>query len=252
MLINKINIDSPEDWIDMKSVGMIKASSEMDATPSLSNFESTNVKGRRRHYETSYTHRDISFEAIVSGTSRVNMLENVEKVVSMLTGEFSMKFTNEPNRIYREVNLSKEVEREFMSNTVMMLKISLTAYDPYKYGVNKIVRTINDLIVDTSEFIVNDGNFITKPIIKLSGVAEEITLTTNGRSTTYVNLMADELVVIDSERLTVRKTIDEVTSTALNNWRDDFIELKPGANEILITGTGMNLDIVIEYRNTFL
>lgn len=253
MLINKNNINDLEAWVDITEIvdGVVRTLGTTTSTPEQENLDSINAYGRRRLHSINYTHREISVELLVSGPSRVDVNNRIERVSQMFTGEFALILSNEPDRIYREVSLSKAIDKEVISANAVLLTIPLIAYNPFKYGDPKEHKYLG-VTGNTIVYLENTGSFTTKPTYTIEGKASEVNIKVGGRTTTYINLQEGEVIEFNSDRLTVIRKANGTQESALANWRDNFIELEPGVNQVEISGNIESIDIIIGYRNTYL
>lgn len=96
--------------------------------------------------------------------------------------------------------------------------------------------------------ITNSGNYKALPIIKLSADSGNVTATLGTESFTYSNLDST-IVNVDSENHAV---YTDAIVNKKSNHSGDFLELQPGENDIIITGTFVNLTIEFDYRHAWI
>jgi len=98
--------------------------------------------------------------------------------------------------------------------------------------------------------ITNNGTFVNKPIIILTGVSTSVTIgectINNLNGTVYIDCKNGIVYSLDGETK-INKMMD-YTSTL----PEKFIRLYPGDNYFDVTGPFANIDLEFDYRNTFL
>lgn len=148
-------------------------------------------------------------------------------------------------------------------------ELPLTAYDPYAYSVLESSNDIRwqDMIPWTSDIpisykkssytitnnqILNLDNFghqVVRPIIEISGSANNLTLILKGESFS-LGSFANSTFLIDSERYAVMKD----GQNFLFKMQGDLekLELIPGSNLIQIGGSNLNFNITFRYRAKYI
>src|SRR5690625_1225365 len=163
-------------------------------------------------------------------------------------------------RLTQGIPVERTAERGFIT-------IGLTAFDPYAYSrVNASDVTWGSEVV-TFEWnyllgmdgtggghtvtrpqtipIYVDGEAI-RPVIEIDGSADGLTISANGRSFSLSNFNDTEWI-IDGENFVVKRNGDDDLS-ALDG---DFIELINGDNDVEISGSSLNFEITIKYRDKY-
>lgn len=95
--------------------------------------------------------------------------------------------------------------------------------------------------------IINDGNYKSMPIVRMTADSGDVTLTLGTQTFTYTGLT--ETVNVDSGTLTV---YTDSLQNRKSSHSGDFIELEPGENDIIVTGTAVNLVIEYIYDHTWI
>lgn len=97
--------------------------------------------------------------------------------------------------------------------------------------------------------VTNLGTYKALPIIELTGVASSITLTLGDSTFTYTGL--NGTIYIDCDN----KLVYSGTTTKVNqrsNFDGDYLELSPGQNDIVVSGTITDISIYYNFKNTYL
>jgi phage-related protein len=148
--------------------------------------------------------------------------------------------------------------------TLAQFTLPLTAFDP----VAKFIVPSDEIIMDSdipilsditldaiykyeitsnqSVNIINDGSIVARPTILITGSADLLTLSANGKSFSIGQISSP--VEINGENYTVK--VNGLSN--LSAMTGDFIELFDGDNEISITGTNMNLTIIFRFYHQYI
>lgn len=95
--------------------------------------------------------------------------------------------------------------------------------------------------------VQNDGNLIVRPIILISGIANNLTLTLNGESFSFGQI--SQPIEIDAEKYLVKVNGIEKLNAMTGNMK--YLYLSPGNNKIRIDGSGLDLTMTIKFRNHY-
>lgn len=163
---------------------------------------------------------------------------NVDDVIAYFTNNQSGKvtFSNEPDKYYNyEIIDEIDFERliRFKTATVTM------HIQPFKYSNEQGIKTFNIADEITSVNVYNNGNYVSKPIIKITG-SGTIEFKQEGIAVfTYTFPTDDTYVVIDSD-----KQEAYVGSILKNrNMDGEFPILKVGKNVLSWTGTITKIEV---------
>lgn len=162
---------------------------------------------------------------------------DVDDVIAYFTNNQSGKvtFSNEPDKYYKYEILDEiDFERliRFKTATVTM------HIQPFKYSNEQGIKTFN-ISEETSVTIYNNGNYKSKPIIKITG-SGTIEFKQEGIAVfTYTFPADDTYVVIDSDKQ------DAYVGSILKNRNMDgeFPTFKIGKNIISWTGTISKIEV---------
>ena len=207
----------------------------------------------------------------VADHDQINLQQKQNKFVAFLFDAygkprpFKISFDYEPDKHYM-VELSSYISP---SNAIYHLKtfgLYLTASDPYKYS-----NVYADEVTWGSEIITFEYNYLlghestggsvnitgpqtlnisveglaVQPIIEIDGTANSLTLSANGHSFSLPNFS------------NTKWTIDFEKYLVFRNGQETMIEIRdfyliPGDNEISITGSSINIDLAVKFRDKFI
>jgi len=168
--------------------------------------------------------------------------------------------------VYFNVRLTGGVPMERRANHGIF-SLALTAFDPFSYSnvtSDEITWGSEDIYFTATYPLGHNGGNATRKItgnttfttyvdgdalravMTLAGSASNVTISANGK-VAALGAFNNANITIDGEHYTVTK--DGVNSLAL--MTGDFIELLPGDNNITITGSNMNFDLTLRYRDRY-
>lgn len=247
--------------------------SEEPALPALRNLSVT-VPGRHGAYDFGayFEPREFTLNIVFKRQDYADLKRDIRKLNRMLIDEYSrpktlkLRFGDEVDKYYnvrvtQAIPVERAAERGFIT-------LGLTAFDPYAYST-----VMADEVVWGSEIITFEYNYLLgmggtgggfkvtsphtipiyvdgeslRPIIEIDGSANGLTISANGKSFKLPNFSATEWI-IDGENFVVKRNGAE----DLSAMSGDFIELLHGDNNVTITGTAMNFDITIKYRDKYI
>lgn len=148
---------------------------------------------------------------------------DINKIFSYFSGEGDLIFNCENDKVYK----AAIYEQINLERLLRLRKGTVTFYcQPFKYKRN-------DVYIDTKTIIVNEGNTISKPVVKLEKTNNTyIDITIGGIRFKYTFDTNDSYVEIDCEEMTA-------LYEGLNRNRNleigfEFPSLQPGINNIVI------------------
>lgn len=202
-------------------------------------------------------------------SSRIELQQSLNEFVAFLHDEFGnpriikMSFDYEPDKFYY-VKVDEPITPERLAHAYKY-PVGFIAGDPFKYS-----NTFADEVTWGSEIItfeyhyllgregVNGGVKVTgpqtlnvpvdglavQPTFEINGTANNLTISANGYSFTLPNF-TNTSWIIDFEKYVV-----------FRNGKDTMIEIRdfilmPGDNAVKITGSNINIDMRIKYRDKF-
>ena len=263
-------------WIDdylLQDEGIIALlPSEEPALPSMRNI-SVPVLGRHGAYDFGgyMEPREFNLRCVFPRQSYTDLKRQMRAFNRRLVDEYGrpktvkLRFGDEIDKYYNVrltegVPVERATERGFLS-------IRLTAFDPYAYST-----VMADEVVWGSEVVTFEWNYLLgmggtgggftvtrpqtipiyvdgealRPVIEIDGSANGLTISSNGKSFKLPNFTATKWI-IDGENYVVKRNGNEDLSALTG----DFIELLHGDNNVAITGTAMNFELTIKYRDKY-
>lgn len=199
-------------------------------------------------------------------TKQRTLLQNIVNIESKLI------FLDEPTLFYNAevIDAIEIAEDEVFTNITIHFKCSFCKYelldDLNDIIVNNMFETVDNLtvLVNTLEWtninilttktIINNGNYEASPVITLTANINctSVTIGNGINSFTLQNLIAGEIVYIDTEKMVVYKIIDGVKQSVMTRFTGQFINIPTGTNTITIDGQSFNINLSITYRNTYI
>lgn len=102
----------------------------------------------------------------------------------------------------------------------------------------------------TSKQLENKGNFETKPVITLEGTADLLLMQIGNEAFSISNL--NVTTYVDCENMNVYKMENDKKVSLLPQFQGIFPTIQPGIVDVIISGTNLNLDVTIDYRDTYI
>lgn len=264
-------------WIDdelLQDAGIdVLLSSEEPALPALRNLSVT-VPGRHGAYDFGayFEPREFTLNILLKRQDYADLKRDIRKLNRMFIDDYGrpktvkLRFGDEVDKYYnvrltQAIPVERAAERGFLT-------LGLTAFDPYAYSM-----VTADEVVWGSEVVTFEWNYLLgmggtgggftvkspqtipiyvdgdslRPVIEINGTANGLTIRANGKSFKLPNFSATKWI-IDGENYVVKRNGVE----DLNALTGDFIELLHGDNNVRITGTAMNFEITIKYRDKYI
>lgn len=197
------------------------------------------------------------------------LMQHLEQVGAWLhsDGQYhDLYFDDQPDRVYR-AKLGTRVDVS-PNNRNIALQVSFICNPPFPY-VNGVPLTPEDILWNTAELdgnqwiqtftssgvmrFTNPGTSSVKPLIKLIGYFDEITLECGSQTWHYTAQLLYDGIKIDCENETVTRMSDGSNLFPyVDPSADDYFELPAGQVEIDVTASGIgafpdNLTIVVEF-----
>lgn len=200
-----------------------------------------------KRYENRYEDLIIKVVIGVSG----NTIDRQTKITNLLCQwigkEDKLIFDDRPNLFYK----AKFFKSCTSDNDGVFTKLTITfiaSFCMYELLANNSEWI--GITANTTKQISNQGNYKAQPIIKLSGVATQLTLKINNEAFSIANLSG--IIYIDSENMIVYTMNNNVKVSSLLQFTGVFPTIEPGVNDVVISGTALNLSIIIDFKNTYI
>jgi len=178
--------------------------------------------------------------------------------------EIKLKFDYEPDKFYI-VRYSGSLPIERLVR-LGKFTLPLTAYDPFaKFVVptdeiimDSDVPILSDITLDavytfriiTSQTIqvINDGNIAVRPTILIDGTTSRLTVQNTDTDQAFYIDNINQPVEVNGENYAVK--IGGVSS--LSALKGDFIELLPGANNIVVDPSGSTVQLIFRFYHQYM
>ena len=259
---------------------IVAKSVDRSLLPTLTKRE-IEIPGRHGVYdfsENTYQQRYISVDLSYKASSYENIRTQMRSVSSWLSqSEYqSLFFDDEPTiyylaRVYQSLPLSndKKLARTnviFECQPFAMYELSVAPVwgDELVWGddiawdntspsdvVTVTGATTHDLEYDGTQQIGADSPLDSLFNIVISGTFTTLSITMGGNTINYNEAISSEVVTIDN----VNMSIDKAGTNKLSVCTGDltkFFTVVPGTNEVSISGTGLNCEILFNYRKQYL
>lgn len=267
-------------WIDdtllQRDFGVVVLlNSEEPALPSMRNMGVT-VPGRHGAYDFGayFEPREFTLNIVFPRQDYANLKHNIRKFTKLFTDAYGrpktvkLRFGDEVDKYYNvrltgAIPVERAAERGYLT-------LGLTAFDPYAYSV----LASSDTITWGSEVVTFEWFYLIgmdekglggvrvtspqtikvelmgealRPVIDINGSATSLTISANGKSFSLPSFTSTRWI-IDGDNFTVTRN----GAHDLAALTGDFIDLLNGNNNVVISGTGLNFDLTIKYRDKYL
>ena len=163
---------------------------------------------------------------------------DIDQVISFFNSEGQVIFSNEPDKYYNYQILEQiDFERliRFRTASVMM------HVQPFKYSSVETTKTFN-ISGSTSVSIINNGNYVSKPIINITGTGT-INLSLNGNQIFVINMGTNAQITIDTNLMEAyNPTNQNLVNRNITGNYDNF-KLNMGTNTISWSGSITKIEI---------
>lgn len=170
---------------------------------------------------------------------------NVDEIISFFAQSGKIIFSNEPDKYYLFAQYNGiDFER------LLRYKTAEVAFhcQPFKYSVSEGERefTFSDEATSGSFDIRNNGNYISKPIITITG-SGTVTLAINGNELMTIDMSEVSPIIIDSADMNAYNSTGLLMNRKITGNIDN-ISLVSGKNVISYTGTVTKISIENQSR----
>lgn len=164
---------------------------------------------------------------------------DIDDIIEFFNSEGKVVFSNEPEKYYKYA-IYKQIDFERLIR-YKTAKVNFHV-QPFKYSDTESTKTFNFTGSSGSLTIRNNGNYFSRPTIKITG-SGNINLNINGAQILSLSLLTNQTIVIDAAEM---NATSEDGSTLLNRRVTgdyDKIILKSGSNTITFTGSVSKISI---------
>ena len=222
---------------------------EKPSTPTLDTFQiSAPMRDGDDHIDNRYLNKDI---LVVIGVYKENIQErrNIQRdITNKIVGKYGrLYFKDDPNRFH----LGKVYEAVEVSETEFFTELEFKfVCKPFIYEDTSTEYEWPNIMSSMSQTITNNGTHIAKPVIKISGVATRINITIGDTSFTLANV--NDTTYVDSENMIVYRYVGGRKESLLPSFSGMFPIIKIGASNLNISGEGLNVNVNINFLNTYI
>ena len=164
---------------------------------------------------------------------------DIDNVISYFTNNQSgqITFSNEPDKYYNyEIIDQIDFERLVKFRTAIV-NIHV---QPFKYSTIEATKTFEIAENQNSINIVNNGNYVSRPIITITGTGT-INLSLNGLQLFIIEMEEEPSITIDTNLMEAYNGTDLLNRSVTGNY-ENFV-LNTGTNEITWSGTITEIQI---------
>lgn len=213
-----------------------------------------------------YKRVEINIKFLLGGDNRPTLLRKL--LTPWLKDEAPLIFDDEPDKFYlgQIIDECSIAEREYF--TEVGIKILCR---PFKYQIHGDARDLitaqatmqtsgATMVTNKDSFasikaprtgtINNKGNMTCKPVIRLIGSANLLTIKVMEFACSIADIKNEE-VFIDCEKMIVYKSQGTKKINRLGSFAGRFPEIVPGRNDIAFGGNGLKIDVEFIYYNTY-
>lgn len=217
--------------------------------------------------------RQINIPVRIQESDKVTMQQKQNDFIAFLFDgygkprQIKLTFDYEPDKYYM-VELEGHITPSMVSH-FRYIGIPFVAHDPYKYsninanevvwGSTEITFEAHYLLGHTNDFgggkVKVTGNkklnlsvsgLAVQPIFEIEGTANNLTINANGHSFTLPDFSNTKWVV-DFNRFVVFRNNTETFLRDIS-----VFYLMPGSNEINVTGTNINIDMQVKFKDRYI
>lgn len=234
---------------------------DVDAVDGSFDFSEVNQDGRTKYKDKVITVTFMQIESIASAQTRAREISRW-----LNCGETQLIFDDEPGLFYlakmnNRVDLETQVValREFsvqfkcrpyaystvQSTEQIQFGQGLQFGYGYRFDMTPMVFNIN---TPSTISVYNPGDYV-KPVIVITGTADEIELSCNGKTLSFNSALGSgETLTLDCSKY--QSTVSNLNAN--NAITGTYFEFKSGNNTLYVSGTNLNINLTVVFRYTYL
>ena len=164
---------------------------------------------------------------------------DIDDIIDYFNSEGVVTFSNEPDKYYKYAIYEQiDFERLIRFKTA---EVTLHV-QPFKFSLAESVRTFNFTEALGSFIIRNNGNYLSRPIIAITG-SGTVNLSLNGSQVLVIEFgETNQKITIDSEVMNAYYSNNTLANRAITGNYDNIV-LKRGRNEISYSGNVTQITI---------
>ena len=159
---------------------------------------------------------------------------DIDDVISYFNSSGKVTFSNEPDKYYKFA-IYNAIDFE----KLIRYKTAKVAFhvQPFKYALNEGEKVFDFSSSETSGelSIRNNGNYISRPTIKLTG-SGTVNLSINGAQVMVIDMTENPVIILDSAEMNAYAPDTSLMNRKVTGNYDNLV-LKVGTNVISYTGT---------------
>ncbi len=209
--------------------------------------ETVPTKDSSYKFEDGYNDNIIPIECRVDIEDEKERRKILRDIASWLNGEGKLIFDDEPDLSYRANSYSLVGLKEGVNHEAFTL-----AFVCHPFACSEPIQVQRTGISSQTKTLVsNRGTVEHKPLIEIAGTATAIAFTWPTGAFSIANIT--KKTYIDCDRMIVY-TFDDFgkKQNKLMDYTGAFLALQPGTTEISISGTNLNIDVVINTQDAYL
>lgn len=216
-------------------------------------------------FEDGYNNRIIDLSCVISANTIPERREKARKIAEWLSKKGSLVFDSDPGIEYEVVKSTNNIISEFNYATEdFNINFECKPYMKRSFDTKDVIWNNAAVTWKNADFpwmgskksfevqagdeitVVNAGTYKAMPLIKLSGIANNIEM----MGFSFKNLSG--IVYIDTENMLVYKINGQSKENAMKDFSGAFQGINSGENKYLVNGQITNLSINIDFRDTYI
>jgi phage-related protein len=187
--------------------------------------------------------RTLNVTATVRGSTVTAMEANLDALRALFMAEADVRFETTPDRAVRCVlaNMAlTPINGPQFLNTACIVALSLTAYDPYAYGVYLSAAALTPVPVPVSL-----GSAPSTPLLRINGATDPVVTVRDAAGNMkqtlglVITLGANDYIEVDCDAMTITKSVAGTRTDALSTLDSgDFLVLDPADNPTIEVDNG--------------
>ncbi len=225
------------------------------------------------YFDDSFDNKILTFSVEYSDNAYYGTRQfNISKIAKYFYDADELVLNYDSNKVYK-VKLISEVNNEMLA-TYNKFQIQFEAEPIQKHIFHKgyspkwneidiawnqadflwggYQTVFNNIKTNTSIQLENNGTYVVKPTIVLTGTGSSITIKNNTTNESFIySNLSNETVKIDCENQLVFRDTQSKSNKRMN-FNGDYMKLNDGLNDITVTGNWSSLNVEFIYNERYL